>query len=348
MRYFQSTLSSRSCLAFEFLASAAEMEAASALNYTHFSFNFCKASSSSKTVQIFCCNPKQSRGVETTVKNRITSSVSRHSIRPSFAVAEALEQAPVSDTSSSAGGVSSKLDKSGRFCSPRAAREHALLILYAACLDGAADPVRLFDKRVNAKRVPGYTFDKASLLEYNHMKFSGAPVSVDTEEEEAELTLIDEQESANEAEVLSAPPKLVYSRFVLRLTRELLEGVADKWEEHILAINKITPPAWKDEPAGRILELCILHLAMAEMVVKGTRHQIVINEAVDLAKRFCDGTAPRVINGCLRTFVKSHKANELAQALETNGTQFIGIIHRLLPYKQMQSNTEMHWAEMSA
>lgn len=91
-------------------------------------------------------------------------------------------------------------------------------------------------------------------------------------------------------------------------------------------------------PAGRILELSILHLAMSEITVLGTRHQIVINEvfsssicislrlifspvyivvphadyailcmfvfvkAVDMAKRFCDGTAPRIINGCLRTF----------------------------------------------
>ena len=27
-------------------------------------------------------------------------------------------------------------------------------------------------------------------------------------------------------------------------------------------------------------------------------------KAVDLAKRFCDGRAPRIINGCLRSFVK--------------------------------------------
>ncbi|XP_068651150.1 uncharacterized protein [Aristolochia californica] len=297
------------------------MEAASVVNFsssnTPFSFNFCNPSASCKTVQIFSCYPKQIKVVEATVRNRIIYPASRHSLllQPSFAVAEALEQGQVSDSSSSPGGVSPKLDKSGRFCSPRSAREHALLILYAACLDGA-DPVRLFDKRVNAKRVPGYTFDKASLLEYNHMKFSGDPVSVDTEEKVAELTLMDEQESANEAEVLSAPPKLVYSRFILRLTRELLEAVADRWDEHVLAINKITSPTWKDEPAGRILELCILHLAMAEITVRGTRHQIVINEAVDLAKRFCDGTAPRIINGCLRTFIKYHKANELAQALE--------------------------------
>ncbi|MBA0825645.1 hypothetical protein Goarm_010574 [Gossypium armourianum] len=44
-----------------------------------------------------------------------------------------------------------KIDKSGRFCSPRAARELALLIVYASCLQGS-DPIRLFEKRINAAR----------------------------------------------------------------------------------------------------------------------------------------------------------------------------------------------------
>nr|CAD1841650.1 unnamed protein product [Ananas comosus var. bracteatus] len=202
-------------------------------------------------------------------------------------------------------GVQQRIDKSGRFSSPRAARELALLIAYAACLEGT-DPVRLFDKRVNARREPGFVFDKASLLKYNHMSFGGAPVEVGTEEEAEELMLQNERDSANEAEVLSAPPKLVYNRFVLRFAREILEAVANGWDQHVLVINKITPQNWKDEPVARILEFCILHLAMAEITAKGTRHQIVINEAVDLAKRFCDGGAPRIINGCLRTFVKDY------------------------------------------
>ncbi|XP_038987938.1 uncharacterized protein LOC120112482 isoform X3 [Phoenix dactylifera] len=102
------------------------------------------------------------------------------SLSPPFAVAEALEQ--VADTSDSPRGASHKIDKNGRFCSPRAARELALS---------------------------------------------------------------------------------------LRLITFLMQ----------------------DQPAARILELCILHLAMAEVTVIGTRHQIVINEAVDLAKRFYDGCA---------------------------------------------------------
>ncbi|CAA7025379.1 unnamed protein product [Microthlaspi erraticum] len=209
-----------------------------------------------------------------------------------------------------------KIDKSGRLSSPRAARELALVILYAACLEGS-DPLRLFEKRINARREPGYEFDKTSLLEYNHMSFGGPPVKTETSEEEDELVRHDENESKIDAEVLSAPPKLVYSKLVLRFAKKLLAAVVDKWDTHVVIIEKISPPDWKSAPAGRILEFSILHLAMSEMAVLETRHPIVINEAVDLAKRFCDGSAPRIINGCLRTFVKDRAATSTPQALES-------------------------------
>ncbi|KAI3798258.1 hypothetical protein L1987_33529 [Smallanthus sonchifolius] len=199
-----------------------------------------------------------------------------------LAVGEILEKSTLEDSVSPlAKEPMPKIDKSGRFCSPRAARELALSIIYAACLEGS-DPVRLFERRVNARR------------------------------EADELMRVDEKASEVEAEVLSAPPKLVYSKLILRFTRKLLVAVAERWDSHVLVIDKVAPQNWKNEPAGRILELSILHLAMSEIDVLGTRHQIVINEAVDLAKRFCDGSAPRIVNGCLRTFIKDVKGNGVA------------------------------------
>ncbi|KAJ8422801.1 hypothetical protein Cgig2_024569 [Carnegiea gigantea] len=203
-----------------------------------------------------------------------------------------------------------RIDKSGRFCSPRAARELALY---------CSDPVRLFDTRLNAPKELEYKFDRRSLLQYNHMSFGGSPVRAATVEEEEQLLSEFEAETAIEEAVLSAPPKLVYSKLILRqvsghtfdafFTRKLLTAVVDRWDSHVLVIDKVTPLNWKVgyllvEPSGRILEFSILHLAMSEISVLGTKHQIVINEAVDLAKRFCDGAAPRIINGCLRTFVQ--------------------------------------------
>ncbi|KAF3777588.1 N utilization substance B-like protein, partial [Nymphaea thermarum] len=128
------------------------------------------------------------------------------------------------------------------------------LILYASCLE-RSDPVRLFEKRVNAKRHPLYVFNRASLHDYHHMSVSGEPVVAETN--------------------------------------------------------------LSNQPGGRILELCILHIAMAEIAVLGTRYQIVINESVDLAKRFCDDSAPRFINGCLRTFVKEHMGKQPTSQVQT-------------------------------
>ncbi|GJN23841.1 hypothetical protein PR202_gb11529 [Eleusine coracana subsp. coracana] len=179
-----------------------------------------------------------------------------------------------------------KVDRSGRFCSPRAARELALMISYAACLEGT-DVVRLFDRRIRERREPGFVFDKACLLSYNHMSFGGGPLEVGTEEEAEKLTTQNEEDSANEAKVLSAPPKLVYNNFVLRLSRDLLVAVASGWDKHVDIINKIIPQNWKDEPVARILELCILHIAMAEMTSKETPHKVVINEVLILPINFC-------------------------------------------------------------
>ncbi|PSR90277.1 N utilization substance protein like [Actinidia chinensis var. chinensis] len=236
-------------------------------------------------------------------------------LRVSTLALEELMENPPQALASSPKDSLPKIDKSGRFCSPRAARELALLITYAACLEGS-DPVRLFEKRMNARREPGYEFDKTLLTKYNHMSFGGPPVTVETVEEADELMRNEDKESAIEAEVLSAPPKLVYSKLILRFTRKLLVAIVERWNSHVLVIDKVAPSNWKNEPAGRILEFCILHLAMSEITVLGTRRQIVINEAVDIAKRFCDGAAPRIINGCLRTFVTDLEENGTAQGLE--------------------------------
>ncbi|KAI9075757.1 hypothetical protein K1719_042243 [Acacia pycnantha] len=255
-------------------------------------------------------------------KNSTATISPRPSLRSSaFALEEALVKTNDSSSKIYAGEMLPKIDKSGRFCSPRAARELALSIIYAACLEGS-DPVRLFEKRMNARRELVYDFDKEKLLEYNHMSFGGPPVTVESIEEANELQQKNEKESAIEAEVLAAPPKLVYSKLILRFARKLLVAVMDKWDSHVLAINKVIPENWKNEPSGRILELSILHLAISEIAVLGTRHQIVINEAVDLAKRFCDGAAPRIINGCLRTFVKDLEQTRLAETSHSRNDSF--------------------------
>ncbi|KAF3329375.1 N utilization substance protein B [Carex littledalei] len=138
------------------------------------------------------------------------------------------------------------------------------------------------------------------------MIFGEAPIEVETEEEAQELIRQDERDSDFDADVLSAPVKLVYSNFTsmflsfwayMKCTLYIYLLINyGAYAAHSLSLQ--------NEAASRIVELCILHIAMAEITSMKTKHQIVINEAVDLAKRFCDGRAPHIINGCLRTFVK--------------------------------------------
>jgi hypothetical protein len=48
---------------------------------------------------------------------------------------------------------------------------------------------------------------------------------------------------------------------------------------------------------------------------------VSIIKAVDLAKRFCDGRAPRIINGCLRTFVKHRSEKDSVVDLYTDDSR---------------------------
>ncbi|KAF5817270.1 putative syntaxin 6 [Helianthus annuus] len=79
----------------------------------------------------------------------------------------------------------------------------------------------------------------------NHMSFGGPPVKTETAEEADELMRVDEKASEVEVEVLLAPPKLVYSKLILRFTTKLLVAVADKWDSHVLVMDKVAPQNWK-------------------------------------------------------------------------------------------------------
>lgn len=92
---------------------------------THFSFNLCNSYPSSKQPQVITFHPKhlQTNGFE--AKNHIFLSTSRRYLllQPSFAIAEAPEQAsPLLNHKKAV----SRVDNTGRFCTPRAARELAL------------------------------------------------------------------------------------------------------------------------------------------------------------------------------------------------------------------------------
>jgi hypothetical protein len=69
------------------------------------------------------------------------------------------------------------------------------------------------------------------------------------------------------------------------------------------------------QPVLQIYSLGIQNLSICALL-------LIVVQAVDLAKRFCDGGAPRIINGCLRTYVKDHINSGTSQPAESKEWSF--------------------------
>lgn len=85
--------------------------------------------------------------------------------------------------------------------------------------------------------------------------------------------------------------------------RELVEGITDKWD----ALNdRIAKSAvnWRLSRMS-VLDRNIIRLATYEMVYRDdVPPRVAINEAIELAKRFCTDDSPSFINGILDAILK--------------------------------------------
>jgi len=196
-----------------------------------------------------------------------------------------------------------KLDKCGRLRTPRAARELSLSVLYAAFVTGT-HPLKVFDDRM---RLRAEGFDKSWLQGYEHCADLEENVFVEDEGLANALEEGQEAEAFIEAMVLGAPPPLVYNNFATRLARNLVKETADRWLQQEAILMEILPAKWKAAPKGALLQICILQMAIAEMETTDTSPNVIANEAVEVAKRFCDLAAPRIINGCLGSYTRRRK-----------------------------------------
>lgn len=192
-----------------------------------------------------------------------------------------------------------KLDKFGRLRTPRAARELALSVLYSAFVSNI-HPLKLFEERVKQRA----SFDKTHLESYEHRADTGENLIVEDEETASALEQALEAESSLEALVLTAPPPLVYNSFAIRMARSLVKESAERWLQQEAILMEIIPAKWKAQPKGALLQICILQMALAEIETTETPPGVVVNETVELSKRFCDLSAPRIINGCLGSYIR--------------------------------------------
>lgn len=90
-------------------------------------------------------------------------------------------------------------------------------------------------------------------------------------------------------------------------TKIYMKNIVEGIEKNISAIEeKISEnlkKAWKIERISKI-NLVLLKLAIYEILYTETPFKVVINEVVELAKKYGDDTSPNFINGILASIVK--------------------------------------------
>ncbi|KAL3684248.1 hypothetical protein R1sor_002270 [Riccia sorocarpa] len=195
-----------------------------------------------------------------------------------------------------------KLDPFGRLRSPRAARELALCTLYSA-MSKDVDPLKVFDERLN-QRI-GRDFNREILEFYNHSPVDVGNNETEEEEEKAAAQIREQEVEADvEGTVLLAPLPLVYSRFALRLARSLVKATSERWAQQEEIIKPLFPRKWRNEPEMAWIPLVVLQIAVTEIETTETSQKVIINEAIDLTRRFCDGAAPRIVHGILARYTE--------------------------------------------
>ena len=90
-------------------------------------------------------------------------------------------------------------------------------------------------------------------------------------------------------------------------TKKYMSGIVQGIETNINDIeNKISENLKKDWKIERIskINLVLLKLAIYEILYTEAPFKVVINEAVELAKKYGDDTSPNFVNGILASIVK--------------------------------------------
>ena len=93
-----------------------------------------------------------------------------------------------------------------------------------------------------------------------------------------------------------------------KFANELFEGAARR-KKQLDAVIKEHCENWRFERLAAI-DRAILRLAIHELLLEKTPHKVVINEAVDLAKKFSGEDSGSFVNGILDAANKARKTRQ--------------------------------------
>lgn len=114
---------------------------------------------------------------------------------------------------------------------------------------------------------------------------------------------IQKQENLEEAIGLYEQSNEITDKNAKEYIEEVLFGIEKNKNEIIQQIEKNLKSDWKLERISKI-DLAILKLAIYELKYTQIPFKVVINEAVELAKKYGEETSKNFVNGILASVVK--------------------------------------------
>lgn len=117
---------------------------------------------------------------------------------------------------------------------------------------------------------------------------------------------IQKQENLEEQVELYIESNNIKSKDAIEYIKDAILGIEKNKDEIINNIEKNLKFDWKIERISK-MDLSILKLAIYEIKYKDIPFKVVINEAVELAKKYGEDNSKNFVNGILASVVKEQK-----------------------------------------
>lgn len=98
---------------------------------------------------------------------------------------------------------------------------------------------------------------------------------------------------------------VINDKKAIEYIQETIKGINDNSANITSTIEENLKEAWEINRVSKI-NIAILKLAIYEMTITKLPYKVVINEAVELAKKYGDDTSQSFVNGILASVVKKN------------------------------------------
>ena len=95
----------------------------------------------------------------------------------------------------------------------------------------------------------------------------------------------------------------------IKYIKQVFLGIKEHKEEIIVLIKNNLKEKWTMDRISKI-DLAIIEVAVFELIYSKIPYKVVINEAVELAKKYGDDSSKAFVNGILASVVKEKKLAE--------------------------------------